>query len=383
MDSRTVLVVLAAALSLVCAALVVLTATARYSRVHHTRRVERLSGPQRRNILIVASGEDDDDSAARTLRSLSGPVWEATRLVVIGMLVKVRGAPAQALVDVVAAHGELSKARRQLHSRRPTVRARAVDLLGLARVEDAVEDLIPLTRDRSPEVRQAAVNSLGEIGSPSAAGAVLNAVLGPGSDPAVPSWLAAEALLSMGPGAEEVIRAGLSHSDDRVLGVALTVASHSVMPTTVPILRDRFARENDPRLRAEVATALGRVGGAQDVPLLVEATQAEYPQELRLACAAALGELGRPDGLARMAELCADQDLRVAQLSADHLLEAGPAGIRLLETAAREHSGLAPAAAALAVARLREGLPADGPGSSVATAQPVTATVVPVTGVGP
>lgn len=363
MDSSHLLVVVAITIGLVCLALVILTAVARGTRIRRDRWTQRLSAPQRRHVLEVASGEDEDDRSARALYALRGRTWAATRTVVIGMLGKVRGAPAEALVDVIARHGEIGAAREALHSRRGPVRGQAVHLLGLARDAESVDALIRLTRDRRVEVRQAAVSSLGQIGSVDAAGAVLNSVVGPGEDPAVPAWVAAEALLALGPGAEPVVRAGLTHDDHRVRGVALTVASHAVMPTTVPILRARFETEQDPVLRAEVASALGRVGSAPDVALLVAGTDAANAGMLRLACTAALGELGHPAGLARLGELTAEPDLRLAQLAADMLLVAGPAGQRLLEDAAAAQGQAArgAVAAALTIARLRAGNPDPSP----------------------
>lgn len=357
MDSRQLLVVFATAIAAVCVTLVALTAIARMARIRRDRWTQRLSAPQRRNVLEVASGEDDDNVAAGALHLLTGREWIATRAVVVGMLGKVRGAPAQSLVDIVAAHGEIVAAREALRSRNAATRGQAVHLLGLARDAEAVDGLIRLTRDRSPEVRQAAVSSLGQIGSGGAAAAILNSVIGAGEAPAVPAWVAAEALLALGPGVEPIVRTGLTHDDHRIRGVALTVASHSVMPTTVPILRDRFGAERDPLLHAEVASALGRVGSAADVQLLVTGTAQGQPAALRLACTAALGELGHPDGLGRLADLTADPDRRLAQLAADMLLEAGAPGQRLLEDAARAqgHAATGAVAVALTVGWLREG----------------------------
>lgn len=62
-------------------------------------------------------------------------------------------------------------------------------------------------------------------------------------------------------------------------------------------------------------------------------------------------------GLARLGELTAEPDLRLAQRAADMLLFAGPAGQRLLEVvaAAQGRSARGAVAAALTVARLRTG----------------------------
>lgn len=351
------MVAFAAIISLVCLVLVALTVSARATRVRRDRWIQERSAPQRRHILQVASGEDDDGSATAALQALTGPTWAATRDVVVGMLAKVRGAPADGLVDIIAAHGDLAAAHQDLHSSWISRRARGAHLLGLARDEDAVADLIRLTRDSSPQVRRVAVRSLGQIGDPSAAGAVLNSVVGPGPDPAVPAWVVAEALLEMGPEAEDVVRAGLTHGDARIRSVALTVASHSVMPTTVPILRERFVMERDPVLRSEVAVALGRVGAQDEVELLVAGTAESKPTMLRLACAEGLGQIGHPDALERLVQITADPDRRLSQLAADQLLAAGDLGHRLLQEAAvaQGQQVAGAVAAALTLARLHAG----------------------------
>lgn len=357
MIAASILVVTIIAMAAVCLAVLGATMLARFRRVRRQRTLLRLAARHRVLILEVASGEDEDGLATGTLAGLPASEWTGIRTAVIAMLSKVRGAPAAQLVQVLDAHGELDRARTQLDSRSSVRRARGAHLLGLARDEQSTAALIRLLGDPAAEVRLVAARSLGMIKDASAADDVLRAVPGVGSAVGVPAWVAAEALLAMGPAAEAVVQAGLVDPDPRIRGVAVMVAGHSILPTTLDVLRARLVEETDPVVRAGVAAALGRIGTAADVEQLARHTGSEQAPGFRRTCATALGELGQPDSADRLVGLLADPDRRLAQLSAQALVQLGPVGMAQLH-AARAQGQLAgtAAAAALALATLR-GLP--------------------------
>ncbi|NYD99610.1 HEAT repeat protein [Kineosphaera limosa] len=325
--------------------------------MQRSRTLERLAAPQRRLVLEVASGEDDDNVAADALAGLRKAEWESIRPAVIAMLAKVRGAPAEQLVRVIAAHGEVELARRRLTSGRSLHRARGAYLLGLVRAQDAVPELLELLRDPADEVRLVACRSLGFIADPAAAKAVLEAVVAPagGDRVGVPSWVAAESLLAMGAGAQSALLAGLEHEDPRVREVAITVTNHSSLPATIEALRVRLGKETEPDLRIAMVGALGRLGDHADLPALLGAAEPNQSSGMRRAAVKALGDLGHRDAAEPLSALLPDPDRALAAAAAEALTHLGAVGIDTLHAArAQGREARRIAAAALHVARLRE-----------------------------
>lgn len=344
--------------ALVCLSLVGLTVLTRLRRHRRERVLARLAAPHRLLVLEVSAGEDQDDSAFEQLAGLDRRTWTSLRPAVTAMLGKVRGIPAERLVEILRRHGDIDLARRHLTSASPVRRARGAHLLGLARDGASVPALIRLLSDPDPEVPFVVVRSLGHIGDARAAEAVLRAVPGRRARPhrgvGIPAWVAAEALMAMVPQAESVIQHGVIDPDPTIRGVAVTVAGHSIMPATTELLRARLAVEEDPSVRAGIAAALGHVGTAGDVAALVRATAPQESAALRRACATALGELGHPDGADRLAVLLGDQDRRLAQLSAQSLVQLGGVGLDHLRAArAQGEQAAAAARAAWELAGLR------------------------------
>ncbi len=334
--------------ALVCIVLVVATVTARVGRQRRQKTLTRLAAPHRLLVLEVASGEDDEGQATNTLAELNPASWSSIRPAVVAMLSKVRGAPAERLVEVLQAHGEINEARRRLTSPSPVRRARGAHLLGLARDPSAVAALVRLLDDPAAEVRLVAARSLGLIADAQAAHPVLHSVPGAGFEVGVPAWVAAETLLAMGPAAEGVIQQGLVDPDPLVREVAVTVAGHSMLPTTLEVLRSRLDEETDPVVRSGIATALGHIGSAEDVAALARLTDLHEPAQIRRTCAMALGALGHPAGADTLADLLGDPDRRLAIVCAQALVALGPVGIDHL--AAIEEQGIAAAQAAAATA---------------------------------
>ncbi len=355
MNARVLLLLTLVALSVGCGLLVVATVTAKIRRSQRSRTLERLAAPQRRLVLEVASGEDDEDAAANQLAALPAKEWASIRPAVIAMLSKVRGAPAASLVRVIAAHGEVEAARRALLGRSSLRRARGAHLLGLVRDEESVPTFISLLSDPADDVRFVAARSLGRIGDPSAASAVLASVPGDGSRVGVPAWVAAEALLAMGPDIESALLAGLLYRDPRVRDVAVTVTAHSSLPSTVGMLRSRLTIEPEDDIRVAMIAALGRLGDHEDVARMVEFTDPGEATALRRASVRALGELGDPAAIPTLRELMSDDDRALAALAATSLTQIGGPAFEVLHAARAQGREIGRiASAALHLASLRE-----------------------------
>lgn len=355
MTPRLLLLLTLLALSIGCCLLVAITITAKIRRSQRSRTLARLAAPHRQLILEVASGEDEDDAAAGALAALGRAEWGSIRRAVVAMLGKVRGVPAEQLVRVLAAHGEVSSARDKLHARSSLHRARGAHLVGLVRDRQSVPRLLELLSDPVDDVRLVSCRSLGQIGDPVAAAAVLDAVPGSGSRMGVPAWVAAEALLSMGPGTQDALLAALTHPDARTREVAVTVITHSSLPVTVDALRDRLGAEPVPEIVVAMITALGRLGESEDCEILLAYTGADRPAALRRAATRALGDLGDRRAAPRLGELLDDRDRLLAGHAAEALTQLGPSGIELLHAVrAQGRDAGRIAAAALHLARLRE-----------------------------
>lgn len=355
MNPRLILLLTLVALSVGCGLLVVATVTAKILRSQRSRTLERLAAPQRRLVLEVASGEDDDDAAADQLAALSRKEWASIRPAVIAMLSKVRGTPAASLVRVIAAHGEVEAARQALLARSSLRRARGAHLLGLVRDEESVPTLMKLLSDPADDVRFVAARSLGYIGDPKAAAAVLAAVPGDGDRVGVPAWVAAEALLAMGSDIEPALLAGLLYRDARVRDVAVTVTAHSSLPAPVGMLRDRLDVEPQDDIRVAMIAALGRLGEHEDVERMIEFTAVHEATALRRAAVRALGELGDPAAIPTLRELMADGDRALAGLAAEALTQIGGQAFEVLHAARAQGREIGRiASAALHLASLRE-----------------------------
>lgn len=355
MTPRLLLLLSLAALTLVCLALVATTILAKIRRTRRTRTLARLAAPHRLLLLEVASGEDEDSVAADALAALPAREWASIRPAVIAMLSKVRGLPAEQIVGIIAAHGEVDVARTRLHARTALHRARAAHLLGLVRDEASVPRLLELLADPADDVRLVATRSLGAIGDPSAAAAVLAAVPGSGGRVGVPAWVAAESLLSMGSGVEPALLDALRHTDPGVREVVVTVVTHSTLPTAIAALRRALPQETHEDVQVAMITALGRVGDVEDVAILSGYLGGDTPPALRRAAAGALGELGDAGAAPALRPLLADEDRRLAAVAAEALARLGAVGVELLHAArAQGRDAGRIAAAALHLARLRE-----------------------------
>jgi HEAT repeat protein len=337
-----------------CAVLMLVIVLSRGHRVRAARRGAALLAPHRPLLLAVASGEDAEGSALASLQRLPDRSWQHARSAVIAMLAKVRGGPAESLVGLLHAHGEVDRATARLRSRSAMGRARGAYLLGLLQDPGHVPALLPLLSDPSAEVRLVTVRSLGLIGDACAAEAVLAAVPSQGGRIGVPAWVAAEALIGMGMGVAPMVRTALASADPAVRSVAVTVAGAATLSSLCPEFRPLLAHDPSPEVRIAAAVALGRFGSPQDVDPLVRHTTPSQPSALRRTCVTALGELGEPRALPTLTTLLEEQDRRLAELSAEALVRIGPAGLHELVAAA---SGTGPRASvargALDMARLR------------------------------
>jgi HEAT repeat protein len=307
-----------------CLLLVLLVVAVRAKRHSRNQRDAMLLSPLRAPLITVASGEDDDGSAAEELRWATGVSRDVLDRNIVAMLSKIRGVPADRLVDVLEEHGALEVAAAEMTSRSTVKRARAAQLLGLARHDRSVPLLVEALGDEAVEVRNSAAYALGLIGDPVAAGPVLAAIGAP--ERGLPAATAAEALQSMGVGISEVLRDGMADDNARTRVVAAHLSGERSFTRGLPELRRLLDADPDLTVRETSATAIGRLGRGEDVGILVRHTAESEPLALRRACVVALGELRAADAVPALAALLEDSDPRLAELAATALLTLGPDG---------------------------------------------------------
>jgi len=322
-SAHGVLWVSSALVLLACLGLVLLIVSTKVLRTLRERRTAALVAPHRPDLLAVASGEDDDRVHRDALIAVDGAARDALDDVVVDLLGKVRGVPAEELASVLLAHGAVDRAPHDLSHRNTVRRARAAHVLGLCHVGAALPLVVEALRDPAPEVRVSATRALGRLGQPSAAAPLLAAV---GAERAVPAGPAADALEGMGVGIADALRDALLATSPTTRTVAAYLSGEGSFTRSTDLLRLSLRTDEDPVVRAAAAVALGRMGRPVDVPVLLEGTQAQQPSELRRACAAALGDLADASAVDGLLGLLADPDPRLAEIAATSLIRLGPVG---------------------------------------------------------
>ena len=341
--------------ALVMVALVAVTKTGRTARASRRRAV---LAPFRHDLIMVSSGEDEGGHAAQRLRGSSGPAGEEVDRAVIRLLGKIRGLPAEQLVEVLWHHGTVRAATRLLRHRSPVRRAQAAQALGLSRERAAVPDLITALDDDAIEVRTSAAYALGLIGDRTAARRLLEVVDRP--DAGIPSGITAGALVGMGIEIADDLLAALASERAGERLVAAYVSGVGSFTRSLPQLRELLTGDSDVTVREEAGRAIGVIGGADDVAVLAHHTAPGQPVPLRRVCAAALGDLGDPRAVPVLAGLLDDPDPRLAELAARALVELGTSGRGVVEGYVQlddpaEGRGR-PVEAALTIARLQGAL---------------------------
>ena len=305
-------------IAVTCVVLVGVTASAKARRTRREAANRALAAPHRPLLLEIAADEDDEGVAWETLAGLGPREWASLRPSVVAMLAKLRGGPVTRMVALLEAHGDVERARGRLTARSSVRRARAANLLGLARDEHSVQALIALLGDPAADVRLVAVRALGRIGDPAAA--VCRALL---SDEAV------------------------------VRDVGVTVTEYSNLGEALDVIRECLHFETDLDIKGGMIEALGRLGGQADVALILGYTGRYAPPALRRICVRALGEIGGPEAFARLGAMLTDSDRASAVLAAEALAAAGGPGARVLDAAVAQSPAVTRVvAAALHKARL-------------------------------
>jgi HEAT repeat protein len=229
---------------------------------------------------------------------------------------------------------------RQLRSRSAPRRGRAVVLVGLLGDDGACSAVAGLLADESPDVRLAAASALERIGGSGGAEALIDALATGLLEPArvierIAHRDAVKALLPhrerFGTPARAALwrAAGLARCEDAVPVLRIVSregedeerisAVRALGEMRAPAAEDLLAALQDPlwQVRAQAATALGRLGDAAAVPDL-EHAMADRSWWVRTNAAVALGELGE-EGAAALERVAAGHDPYAAERAREAL----------------------------------------------------------------
>src|SRR6478672_7163487 len=213
---------------LACLVLALSVIWSKVTRLRRERRTAQSLAPVRGALIELAAGEP---GGLRILRSARGKTADAIDEAAVALLAKVRGEPANQLVTVLEDHGALERAKAEVSHRSPVRRARAVQLLGLARVEDSTALISEALEDEASEVRASASYPA----DPWLAAPLLRSV---GTGEGIPAGLAADALLEMGVEIAPVLRAAMRNPAPRTRMVAAHVAGVGTFVQALPELRE-------------------------------------------------------------------------------------------------------------------------------------------------
>ena len=335
-----------AATILACLAMAVTVVTVKVERTLGERAGERRLAPLRPLVIRVATGEDSEDlEALRRLANVNGRARHDVDDLVVQLLGKVRGEPAEQLVELLRSHGVLHKAARLTRSPLPSRRVRGLHLIGCCRDLTSLDVAVRGLEDRSRRVRRQAVRTVGQIGDPGAARALLHSLRREG----VHLGDAAEALIGMGHGSSDALLWALGTGHPRARTVAAHLCGTGGVRSAAPLLVTLLESHEDPTVAAAAATALGKIGRVQDVGALSAAALHFFPFLVRHAAIEALGELGVEAAVPVLTRHLTDPSSQVAEAAATSLIALGPRGRR----AVVEHELLPAAGTALALARLK------------------------------
>lgn len=221
----------------------------------------------------------------------------------------------------------LARAQRELGARRAWRRAAAAYRMGDMCCEEAAPALLAALDDRNRTVRAAAARSLGRLKVVDCAKPLVEALV----TGRIPSGVAGEALVELGPAAVPELRAIAEHPGHRLRATAIAllglVGGSADSPLVVRCLGDPSAE-----VRAAAADALARIGGPPAEPALRSALDDRIPL-VRTDAAVALGEIGSREALPRLLEMARTDRFRPARAAAQAVARISP---KTLAAAAEE-----------------------------------------------
>lgn len=218
-------------------------------------------------------------AAAAALRPLAADADPEVRLAVGQALASVKDALALELLQPIAAGGV------------PWMRFGALEALGVLGDPRAIPVLVRCFEDRDVNVRMRAASALQALGEP-AAGTLVE--LGQEGDAETRASVL-QCLRHMGSRSAAPLAAGLLEDPDRYVRAAAISCLVRVMPRMAHSVLEPRVADPEPWVRRVVCEALGELGGADSIRLLLQRLKEDDDSGVREAAARALGKCGDGD----------------------------------------------------------------------------------------
>lgn len=228
-----------------------------------------------------------------------------------GYALAVRGSPRERIAAYFERTGAVDEQLRLLRNRRGWKRASAAFALGDMGSPRAVPALLEALDDRNGDVRAAASRSLGRIGPVEAIEPLVTA----GVDRRVPRDVAMLALLDVGPSAVPRLLELTQHEEPRVRASAVELVGLLGEAGDAEDLPERL-RDTAAEVRAAASGALGRLGAAAARDALIEALDDRVPS-VRVASAKALGQIGGRSALDALVRVARTDEFEPAAAAAE------------------------------------------------------------------
>lgn len=280
-----------------------------------------------RGLLVEGLLGDRGEEANHSLLAMRGRDGDTLEHQAARMVVRLKGEVLDQVRSLLLDRGVGPRAQALARSRGAVRRSRGAHLLGALAAPEHLPDLLRLLDDPVFPVRRLAVIGIGATGDASAVPTLLECV---GGDPRLQREFLL-AISDIGPPARPALHEGLRHAegpeDPRAVGatVALGVVGDARdVPLLVPILRGGGPAG------LHAARALGQLGGPNAVQPLVDALGSDDP-ELRLRAAEALAEIGSPHAAPGLAAALDHDGHEFPRAVCRALLAIGPSGIAELE----------------------------------------------------
>jgi HEAT repeat protein len=275
---------------------------------------------------ILFRAIDGGDVDLSTISALDGPRQRAVESQARSLLPKLRGEEREALARLLEERGVVDAARRQSHSRRPTARAKATDLLGQAGSPAAVRDLVPLLRDPDPQVRWSAARGLGTIGHVSALPPLLASL--EGTRP-LPVDVVADAVTQIRESPVPLLRQALRSRSGPMRAVAVELLGRFQALASAGDLIRVLREDESLEVRARTARALGRLGSPRAVTALLTALEREA-MAVRAQTVWALGQIGDAQAVPALRGVLVGASKQLSELAAAALAAMGSSGLAAL-----------------------------------------------------
>lgn len=231
------------------------------------------------------------------------------------------GEPRVHIARFFEAGGHIAHQADQLHARRAWKRAAAAATLGDMGSPEAVPALMNALHDSERDVRAAATRSLALLGAAVAVEAIVEQLAAGRVQRAVGGW----ALVTIGAPALPRLRGLLRDEDANVRAAAAEliglVGEASDAPELIGLLRDPSAE-----VRAKSAHALGRLGSG-DAAAMLRGSLGDRIFFVRAAAARALGQLGDRPSVPALVHQAQTDRFEAAQAAARALADLSPRGL--------------------------------------------------------